>query len=196
MIERDLIDKVFENHSNILSKTLVKHSKNIASTANLVAECFNNSGKLIFFGNGGSAAEAQHIAAEYVGRFLLERKSLPAVAFTTDTSILTAIANDFGYDNIFQRQVESFVNKDDVVFAISTSGNSENVINGVLAARTKGAKIIALTGEDGGELRQYADILIDIPSTDTPRIQEMHTLINHTICNIVESKIVNPKVFG
>jgi D-sedoheptulose 7-phosphate isomerase len=195
MKESEIIGGSFDSHSEVLSKTLVRHSENIEKVANLVSDCFNRGGKLVFFGNGGSAAEAQHIAAEYIGRFSLERRSLPAISFTTDTSILTALANDYGVEKMFQRQAESFVNEGDVVFAISTSGNSENVINGVLAAKNKGADIVVLTGESGGRLRQYADILIDIPSSETPRIQEMHTLINHTICNIVELKIVSPHIF-
>ncbi|HJY98754.1 MAG TPA: D-sedoheptulose 7-phosphate isomerase [Patescibacteria group bacterium] len=189
MKETEIIRRSFENHSSLVDKTMDKHIGNIIRAAYLVMDCFANDGKLVFFGNGGSAADSQHMAAEFTGRFLLERRSLPAIALTTDTSILTAIGNDYGYEKIFERQVESMVKKGDVVFAISTSGNSENVVRGVLAAKNNGAKVVALTGNGGGRLGQYSDILIDIPSDETPRIQEMHLLTEHVICDLVEKSL-------
>jgi D-sedoheptulose 7-phosphate isomerase len=189
MIEKKIIINSFKNHSGLVEQTLERQTDNIAKAASLIINNYNDGGKVVLFGNGGSAADAQHLAGELVGRFLLKRKSLPAIALTTDTSVLTALGNDYGFDKVFQRQVESLVNKGDVVIAISTSGNSENVVNGVVAAKRKGAKIIVLSGESGGKLRDRADILINVPSKDVPRIQEVHILVGHVLCNLVESTI-------
>lgn len=186
MKEYSTVTESFKSHFSILERTIRRHSGNIAEAATLIASCFNDGGKIVIFGNGGSAADSQHLAAEFMGRFLLERKSLPAIALTTDTSVLTALGNDYGFEKIFQRQVEGLVNNGDVVIAISTGGNSENVLNGAKAAKEKGAKVIALTGQGGGKLREVADVLIDIPSKETPRIQEVHILVEHIICDLVE----------
>lgn len=142
--------------------------------------------KVILFGNGGSAADAQHIACELAGRFKKERRGLPAISLTTNTSALTAIANDYSYDEVFSRQVDGIVNKGDVVIGISTSGNSVNIIRGVKAAREKGALTVGLTGATGGKLDRIVDICIKVPSNDTPRIQEAHITIGHIICQLVE----------
>ena len=166
-------------NSKILVPTIVKSSK-------LISISLKNKNKLISFGNGGSAADAQHFTAEFVGRFRKERKSLPAIAFTTDTSILTSIGNDYSFDKIFERQCESLVSKGDIVLAISTSGKSKNVISGVKMAKKNGAKIICLTGTKTTELVKISDISIQIPSNSTPRIQEVHRLILHLICDSVE----------
>lgn len=187
MKELEIVSSSFNKHSELLGHTLEKHSESVVLAAKLIIDAFEKGGKVVIFGNGGSAADSQHLAAEFIGRFLGERKSLPAIAISTDTSVITSIGNDFGFEKIFERQVESLVSNNDVVIAISTSGNSENVIRGVVAAKNNGAKIIALTGEKGGSLNGLADILLDIPSNDIPRIQEMHILVGHTICNIVES---------
>ena len=165
--------------SKILVPSIIKSSK-------LISTSLKNKNKLISFGNGGSAADAQHFVAEFVGRFRKERKSLPAIAFTTDTSILTSIGNDYSFDKIFERQCESLVSKGDIVLAISTSGKSKNVISGVKMAKKNGAKIICLTGSKTTELVKISDISIQIPSNSTPRIQEVHRLILHLICDIVE----------
>ena len=165
--------------SKILVPSIIKSSK-------LISTSLKNKNKLISFGNGGSAADAQHFTAEFVGRFRKERKSLPAIAFTTDTSILTSIGNDYSFDKIFERQCESLVSKGDIVLAISTSGKSKNVISGVKMAKKNGAKIICLTGSKTTELVKISDISIQIPSNSTPRIQEVHRLILHLICDIVE----------
>jgi len=165
--------------SKILVPSIIKSSK-------LISTSLKNKNKLISFGNGGSAADAQHFTAEFVGRFRKERKSLPAIAFTTDTSILTSIGNDYSFDKIFERQCESLVSKGDVVLAISTSGKSKNVISGVKMAKKNGAKIICLTGTKTTELVKISDISIQIPSNSTPRIQEVHRLILHLICDSVE----------
>tara|TARA_B110000438_G_scaffold143477_1_gene138330 strand:- start:499 stop:1074 length:576 start_codon:yes stop_codon:yes gene_type:complete len=167
------------SNSKPLIKTIIKSSK-------LISLSLKNKHKIVSFGNGGSAADAQHFAAEFIGRFQKERKSLPAIAFTTDTSILTSIGNDYTFDKIFERQCESLVTKGDVVLAISTSGKSKNVLSGVRMAKKNGAKIICLTGNKTTELVKISDISIQIPSDSTPRIQEIHRLILHLICDSVE----------
>lgn len=184
-----VIDETFNEHSRLLKNTLEKHKKEILLTSKIIVKCFRNGGKVILFGNGGSAADSQHLAAEFVGRFLIERKSLPAIAFTANSSIVTAIGNDYGYDVIFKRQVESLVNKNDVVIAISTSGNSKNVIEGLKTARKKGTFTVGLSGKGGGRMADMVDVLIDIPTVSTPRIQEMHILVGHIICDLVEKKM-------
>jgi len=165
--------------SKFLIKSIMKSSK-------LISLSLKNKNKLVSFGNGGSAADAQHFAAEFVGRFQKERRGLPAIAFTTDTSILTSIGNDYSFDKIFERQCESLVSKGDIVLAISTSGKSKNVLSGVKMAKKNGAKIICLTGSKTTELVKISDISIQIPSNSTPRIQEVHRLILHLICDSVE----------
>ena len=150
-------------------------------------------GKIILFGNGGSAADAQHIAAELVGRFKLERKGLPAIALTTNTSILTSIGNDYKFCNIFSRQLEALGKKGDLVVGISTSGKAENVIEGLKKAKELGLKTVSLTGEKGGNLRKFSDICLQVPSRETPRIQEAHILIGHIICELVEEELVSSK---
>lgn len=142
--------------------------------------------KILLCGNGGSAADAQHLAAELIGRFVKERRSLAAVALTTDTSILTSIANDYSYDTVFERQVEGLGRAGDVLIGISTSGNSENVLRAMKKARDIGMHTIGLTGEDGGKLKSICDLTLNVPSRITARIQEMHILAGHIICELVE----------
>jgi D-sedoheptulose 7-phosphate isomerase len=154
-----------------------------------ISKALKDGRKLILMGNGGSAADAQHIAAEMVVRFKKERKALPAIALHTDTSCLTAISNDYSYNKIFSRQIEAFCNKGDVVLGISTSGNSENIILGIKKAKELSAITIALTGMHGGKLNDIADIVMNIPSRNTARIQESHILLGHMICEIVEEEI-------
>ncbi len=143
------------------------------------------------FGNGGSAADAQHIAGELVGKLLLERQALPAIALSTNTSILTALANDYGYETVFSRQVEALVDENDVVIGISTSGNSPSVTEAIKAAIAKGAKTAGLTGGSGGTLAEVADLVIIVPSEVTPRIQEAHITIGHIICEMVEKELAS-----
>ena len=149
----------------------------IEKSAKIINTSLLHNKKIVSFGNGGSAADAQHFVAEFIGRFQKERKSLPAIAFTTDTSIITSISNDYSYDKVFERQCESLVKKDDIVLAISTSGNSKNVVLGAKMAKKNGAKIISLTGRKTTQLTKLSDISIQVPSTSTPRIQEAHRLI-------------------
>ncbi len=168
---------------------LIRQSNTIGELGFLISDCINKGGKVFFFGNGGSAADAQHISAELVGKYQEKRKGLPSIALTTNSSVLTAIGNDFGYDFVFERQVESLVSSDDVVVGISTSGNSRNVINGIIAAKKIGAKTIGLTGESGGKLSDMADIALKVPSQNTQRIQECHIMVGHIICDIVEKNL-------
>ncbi|WP_297446045.1 D-sedoheptulose 7-phosphate isomerase [Desulfurobacterium sp.] len=154
-----------------------------------VVERIRNGGKILLCGNGGSAADSQHIAAELVGRFLLDRRALPAVALTTDTSILTAVGNDFGFDAIFERQVEALGNENDVLIGISTSGNSENVIRAVMKAKEKGILTVGVLGKDGGRLKDLVDYPVVVKSFSTPRIQEVHITIGHVLCDFIEKSL-------
>lgn len=168
----------------------------IAHAAELIINCLQCGGKLLFFGNGGSAADSQHLAAEFVGRFIKDRPPLAAVALTTDTSAITAIANDCGFENIFARQVMAVGCAGDIAIAISTSGKSPNIILGVEAARQKGIATIGLTGNDGGKLSNLVDCAIVIPSTNTAHIQEMHITIGHILCGIAEQALLlSPSLF-
>jgi D-sedoheptulose 7-phosphate isomerase len=158
----------------------------IAAAATLVRDVLLSGGTLFFCGNGGSAADAQHIATEYVVRYMKHRRAMPAIALTTDTSLLTAAGNDLGFDQVFSRQVEALVKARDLLVVHSTSGNSPNVLNAVRAARTRGAKVLALSARDGGELRALADVTVLVPTDRTDRAQELHLAIQHVICELVE----------
>lgn len=158
----------------------------IEVAAKLCIDSLNNGGKILIFGNGGSAADAQHIAAELVGRYKVERKGLPAIALTTDTSVLTSISNDYGYQCVFDRQIEALASEGDIAIGISTSGNSDNVTNALQLAKNLGCKTIGLSGRGGGKMNILCDVNIVVPTEDTPRIQEMHILIGHTICHLIE----------
>ena len=168
-----------------------KITNEINQVKNIIIHALKNENKIILFGNGGSAADSQHLAAEFIGRFLLNRKSIPAISLTTDTSILTAVGNDFGFENIFSRQCESLVSKGDVIIAISTSGNSINVINGITTAKEKGGIIIGLTGSSGGKLNDISDKILKMPTEHIPHIQECHRVIIHILCNLVEKEMMN-----
>jgi phosphoheptose isomerase len=151
-----------------------------------IVDAFRRGGTLLVFGNGGSASDAQHVSAEFVGRFQRERAALPAVALTTDTSILTSVANDYGFDRVFVRQIEALGRPGDVALGISTSGGSPNVVAALDAARTKGLKTIALTGRDGGAVGRAAAIHINVPAASIARVQEVHRTLLHIICDLVE----------
>ena len=156
-------------------------------TASIICiEALKAQKKILLCGNGGSAADAQHIAAELVGRFQKERRSLPAIALTTDTSALTAIGNDYGYEQVFARQVEGLANKGDVLIGISTSGESENVLRAIEEAKKRGCKTIGLLGKDGGRIKDLCDASIVVPCNETPRIQEMHIMIGHILCSLID----------
>lgn len=162
---------------------------NIEKATRLIIAAFNTGSKVLVFGNGGSAADSQHIAAEFVGRFKKERRALPAIALTTNTSTLTAIGNDYSYDVVFSRQVEALGAKGDIAIGISTSGNSKNVVLALEKARAIGMRTVGLTGSDGGAMRNLCDALIAVGSKNTPRIQEAHILVAHIICEIVEGEL-------
>ena len=185
-INHEIINTIKESSDLILGAE--KLSGKIENAINEIIKCFSTGNKIIIFGNGGSAADAQHIVAEFIGRFQKERKSLPAIALTTDSSIITSLANDYSYDVVFSRQCESLVSKGDVVFGISTSGNSKNVEEGIKTAKKMGAVTIGLLGSNGGTISNIVDIPIIVESTNTARIQEVHRVIYHIICGIVESK--------
>jgi D-sedoheptulose 7-phosphate isomerase len=162
----------------------------IAAVAELIVKAMRQGRKLLLFGNGGSAADAQHLAAEFVGRFAIERAALPAFALSVNTSCLTAIGNDYGFDQVFARQIEAFGKAGDVAVGISTSGNSPNVLLGLAKAKEIGLTTVALTGDSGGNMKNDADYCICAPSSETPRIQECHILIGHAIAELVEKAIV------
>lgn len=162
----------------------------IFTMAQMLTDAFRNGGKVLLIGNGGSAADAQHIAAELIGRFKKERQPLPALALSTNTSVLTALSNDYGGDALFARSVEALANHPaDILIAITTSGTSSNIIKAVEAARKKHIRVIGLTGRDGGRLKNMADLTLIIPSFDTQRIQESHISIGHIVCEIVEKQL-------
>ncbi|MFH1780840.1 MAG: D-sedoheptulose 7-phosphate isomerase [Candidatus Nealsonbacteria bacterium] len=180
-----LFDQNIELHR--IAKTAL--ADKIAQAADLIIDALKQGRKVLFCGNGGSAADAQHIAAELVGRFKKERRGLPAIALTTDTSIMTAIANDYWYDLLFARQVEALGDKNDILIAISTSGNSMNIVRAVEAAKFKGLKTIGFLGAEGGKLKDLVDLSLIVPSQESDRVQEVHILIAHIICQLIDSKI-------
>jgi len=161
----------------------------IVKAAKMCIQSIQTGHKILIFGNGGSAADAQHIAAELVGRYKTDRMGLPAIALTTDTSALTAIGNDFGYQHIFTRQIEALSSPGDVVIGISTSGNSDNVYSALKLANDLGCRTIGLSGRDGGKMNMACEINIVVPAEDTPRIQEMHIFIGHTLCHLIEQSL-------
>ena len=158
----------------------------IQSIAGICIDAVRNGHKILFCGNGGSAADSQHLAAEFVGRFVKERKGLPAIALTTDTSILTAVGNDYGYDDVFRRQIEALGNRDDVIIGISTSGNSSNVVKAFEQAKQQGLHVIAFTGAKASKMSELADITLQVPALITARVQECHILVGHMICEYVD----------
>jgi D-sedoheptulose 7-phosphate isomerase len=181
------IEQAFNDHIKVAENCKQNLSHTILNICEIVINALKEGNKIILFGNGGSAADAQHLAAEFTGRFVKERKGLPAIALTTDTSALTAIGNDYGFENIFSRQVEALVNKGDVLIGISTSGNSQNVIKAFEKGDEIGTINIALTGNTGGVLANMVKNSIIIPTNVTARIQEMHIFIGHVICQSVDS---------
>ena len=184
---KDQIQASIDTKQNILNNDALMQT--IAEVGRECVALYKNSKKTLLAGNGGSAADAQHIAAELVGRYGFDRPSIPSIALTTDTSNLTAIGNDYGYDKVFSRQMEGMGSEGDLFIGISTSGNSVNIVNAINAAKDKGVKTVALVGRDGGEMAKLADYAIIVPSNDTPRIQESHILIGHMICDIIEKEL-------
>jgi len=183
------IKKQLQDHRALIDLLERDTTPLIAEMGSLISAALTNGNKLLVMGNGGSAADSQHFVAEIVGRFKMERKALPAVALSTDTSILTAIGNDYGFESIFSRQVEALAAPGDIVVGLSTSGNSPNVLKALKVARERGCRTVGLLGKDGGSIRTVCDLALVVPSTDTPRIQEGHITIIHIVCDLVEKAL-------
>lgn len=184
---RDQIMKSFEIKKAILENSELMNL--VEEVAKKAIEVYKNGNKTLLAGNGGSAADAQHIAGEFVSRFYFDRPGIPSIALTTDTSILTAIGNDYGYEKLFARQVQALGVEGDMFIGISTSGNSANVIEALKVCKEKGIITVGLTGANGGKMAEYCDYCIKVPSTETPRIQESHIMIGHIICSVVEEEL-------
>jgi len=182
-----MIEEELNAHKTTIEKTIEVMIPQIEEASKLVIETLKNGNKILLCGNGGSAADAQHIAAELTGRYKTERRGLAGIALTTDTSALTAIANDYGYDRIFDRQVESLAREGDLLIGISTSGNSMNIMSALAVAKLFGCRTIGLSGKEGGEMNRICHVNLIVPSDDTPRIQEMHILIGHILCQAVDN---------
>ena len=187
----ETITKEFEAHLKTIQAVMGSMEASLEVAATLLVDTLKRGNKVLLCGNGGSAADAQHIAAELTGRYKSERRGLPAIALTTDTSALTAISNDYGYAKVFDRQVEALANKGDLLIGISTSGNSDNILSALTTAKALGCTIIGLSGRDGGKMNDLCDVNLVVPSDDTPRIQEIHILLGHTLCQIVDDAFSN-----
>ncbi len=182
----ELVINSFRESAELKLAFVELYAERIVEVGEMIAEALKDGNKMLLFGNGGSAADAQHIAGEIVGRFKKERKALPAVALTTDTSILTAVGNDYSFESIFERQIEALCMPGDIAIGISTSGNSPNVVRGLMKAHDLGATTIAFTGRDGGKLVDIAHYSFVVPSYDTARIQECHITLGHVLCEIID----------
>lgn len=186
----DLIDSQCEEHLSV-SKAIFSLKESIAKAGEMIIKCLANGGKVLICGNGGSAADSQHFAAELTGRYKMERQAISAIALSVDTSALTAIGNDYGFEFVFSRQVEALAKAGDIIFAISTSGNSKNVLEALKIAKNLKCKNIGLSGRDGGAMNGLCDINLIMPSSDTARIQELHILVIHIICDMIEKHTQN-----
>jgi len=194
----NIIQKRFKESAEVKNRFLKENLSRLLEVVKLISHCFEAGNKLFFFGNGGSAADAQHLAAEFVNRYIMDRPPLPAISLTTDTSILTSVSNDFSFSEIFAKQLKALGKEGDVAVGISTSGTSPNIIKAFEVAKEMGMKTIALTGNDGGSLVKIADVSLIVPSSSTPRIQEVHILIGHILCELVEHYLFlnNPAIYG
>ncbi|MBM4308044.1 MAG: D-sedoheptulose 7-phosphate isomerase [Deltaproteobacteria bacterium] len=182
----NIIQKRFKESIEVKTSFLKENLSKILDVIKLISHCFEVGNKLFFFGNGGSAADAQHLAAEFVNRYIMDRPPLPAIALTTDTSILTSISNDSSFNEVFAKQLRALGKEGDIAVGISTSGTSPNILKAFEVAKEMGMKTIALTGGDGGALAKVADYSLIVPSSSTPRIQEVHILVGHILCELVE----------
>jgi len=189
VLEKNLISDYIGKSIRIKKEIVKTKVEIINQIVKEIIDAYKRKNKVLWFGNGGSAADAQHLACELVGKFYLERKALTSIALTTNTSELTAIANDYSFNRVFARQVEALVNPRDIVVGITTSGNSLNVIEGIKEAKLRGAVTIGFTGASGGKLKENVDYLLTVPSEDTPHIQESHIMIGHIICYLVEKEL-------
>jgi D-sedoheptulose 7-phosphate isomerase len=186
--EADVVAAIFDETIAVHRRVRALDHGSIVAAARAIDEAFTAGGRLLIFGNGGSAADAQHMAAELVGRFVRERAALPALALSTDTSILTSVGNDYGYERVFARQVEALGRPGDVALGITTSGGSPNVVAALGVAKARGLKTVALTGRDGGLAGAASDIHINVPAESTARVQEVHGTIIHVICELIERR--------
>jgi D-sedoheptulose 7-phosphate isomerase len=195
MIFKMEIEKIIKESISVKQKMLENAEliKTIDDIVKAGVKTFKNKGKMLFCGNGGSAADAQHLAAEFTGRFYLDREPLFAEALHVNSSYITAVANDYGFDAVYSRLVKAFGNKGDILFALSTSGNSNNIIEALISAKEIGMTTIGFTGETGGKMKKYCDLIINIPSKNTPRIQESHIMAGHIICELIEKKLFAKK---
>lgn len=187
----DRIIKAFEESAALKLSFAEKNLKTIVAVVDLIVDAFHEGNKVMIFGNGGSAADAQHIAGEFINRFLIERPPLPALALSTDTSVITSIGNDYNFDQIFLKQIKALGKEGDIAWGISTSGNSPNVLKGLKAAKGIGMKTIGMTGKDGGKMGKMVDFHLNVESDMTPRVQETHITLAHVICELVDIKLFN-----
>ncbi len=186
---KDTVKKAIQAHRELIEVLEQTGIDAVAQMSQAIIDCFKNGGRLYLCGNGGSAADCQHISGELVGRFRRERKALPAVALSTDTSILTSVGNDYGFEEIFRRQVEGLIEKGDILWALSTSGASANILAAARLAKEKGAKVLAFTGRNNSELEKMADLCLCVDSPQTSSAQEIHQIAYHIICDLVEDKM-------
>ena len=187
----DMIQSELKAHQETIAATISKLVPSIETAANMMIDTLKSGHKILLCGNGGSAADAQHIAAELTGRYKTERKGLPGIALTTDTSALTAISNDYGYARVFDRQVEALAQSGDLLLGISTSGNSDNILSALNLAKELGCKTLGFSGRSGGKMNDSCDLNLVVPSEDTPRIQEMHILIGHILCQAIDDAFID-----
>jgi len=185
-----LVEAMLRDAARLHDRLAVEAGASVIAASDVMLEAFGRGAKVLIFGNGGSAADAQHFACELVGRFLRHRRALPAIALTPDTTTLTAIANDYGFDQVFVRQLEALGRQGDVAVAISTSGASPNVLAGLQYARSRGLKTVAFTGGNGGPVGAAADVHVNVPHDVTPRVQELHRTLIHAVCDVIEQQIV------
>ena len=194
----NIILKRFKESSEVKTRFLKENLQKLLEVIKLISHCFEVGNKLFFFGNGGSAADAQHLAAEFVNRYMMDRPPLPAIALTTDTSILTSVSNDISFSEVFAKQLRALGKEGDIAIGMSTSGNSPNILRAFEVAKEMEMKTVAITGNDGGALVKIADSSLIVPSASTPRIQEVHILIGHILCEMVEHYLFlnNPTIYS
>jgi D-sedoheptulose 7-phosphate isomerase len=185
---RDIITTILEDSIRIKQQAIMEQMDALIAAADMLVTCVASGHKILLFGNGGSAADAQHIAAEFINRFQIERHPLPALALTTDTSIITSIGNDYSFDQIFEKQIQALGKRDDVAWGISTSGNSPNVVAGLRAARERGLRCLGMTGQ-GGALIDASDLALTVPTATTARVQETHIVMGHILCQLVDQTL-------
>ena len=191
---KDWVEKILQEKSELLNQIkFTGYLEKVELAGSEVVSCLKSNGKILLAGNGGSAADAQHFAGEIIGRFTMERKSLPAISLCVDPSVMTCIGNDYGYEQVFARQVEGLGNSQDIFIGISTSGNSKNIIEALKAAKNKNMKTTCFLGKDGGQIKSMCDYPLVVPSNCTPRIQEIHTFTVHILCQLIEKEIFENK---